>query len=87
MCTIPHGGKAEICSLDSTSQRKRALYVLAQILTPMSVQTKRAVPTSTAYSAALQHVLFCVTANKQHGGGNLGLRVWCQKVPNCSVSL
>lgn len=45
------------------------------------------VPTSTAYSAALQHVLSCMTANKQHEDGNLGLRVWCQKVPNCFVSL
>lgn len=29
------------------------------------------VPTSNAYLAALQHVLFCMTANKQHGDGNL----------------
>lgn len=61
---------------------------MAQILTSTSVQSKKSwqpCPTSAAYSTALQHTL-PVTANKWWAG-NWVFRVWCQKLPNCFVSL
>lgn len=45
------------------------------------------VPTSVAHAAALQHILSYMNANKRQWDGSLVLRVWCQKVPNCFVSL